>query len=160
MVTPPTAPLPISERTGEFSTTRKVVVCVGIALGLLGIPFMFWLTLQYRPRESGPLADVNWLPTGNKRVAHCEVQDGQGQALADVRVEFEGPTGRCSGATNAEGALDLTLGEDLFHTIRLNGQAVLERPHAVWLHFPSAEAGVRLRVVVKDVEALRAAAKP
>lgn len=139
----------------EFSTARKIFVVLGLILGLLLIPFMFWISIQYRPRESTSLADLNWLPTGEKLIVQAHVLDEKQRPLADVRVEFDTPAGTASGTTNAEGIAEFKLPEEIFHAIRINGHTALNRPSASWLRFPSAQAGVKLRVIVKDVEALR-----
>jgi len=144
----------------EPSTARKIIVIVGLIVGLLLIPFMFWVTIQYRPRESTPLADVNWLPTGEKLLVQAQVLDTQNKPLADVRIDFDTASGTTAATTNAEGAAEFKLPDEIFHAVRINGQTVVSRPSASWLRFPSAQAGVKLRVIVKDVEALRAAAKP
>jgi len=120
---------------------------------------MFWLSIQYRPREATPLADVNWLPTGERLLVQSQVLDEQNQPLPDVRIEFDTASGTTGATTNAEGVAEFKLPDEIFHAVRLNGQTVVSRPSANWLRFPSAQAGVKLRVRVKEVESLRVTAK-
>jgi len=111
--------------------------------------FIYYLGLHFSSEEKGEKADVFLKKGGHPMTVLATITDKAGNPLSSVEVDIRNSSGGNIGMTDSEGITEISVGEREIEKILVNGLIVLNRPYANYLRYPTAENGVKVKIIMK-----------
>lgn len=146
----PMAPRNKKERDRKRTTRGLWIAAFVITMALMGLAAAVSLLREIRPLERSSVADVSWELGREPFVIEYVVVDLHGNPAAP-ELRFWNESGWNSRQTGPDGTGRVNVAGPALHRIETNGVTLFRRDY---LGAPALNRGLRLRIVIKDLEAV------